>query len=51
VESGDGRIVEISQQSDALLQLRKTYTVMRYYAPAELRAEMAKTLADTVRRR
>lgn len=47
VESADGRIVEISQESDALQQLRKTYTVMRYYAPAELRDEMVKVLDDT----
>ncbi|MGL4555157.1 MAG: HD domain-containing protein [Gemmataceae bacterium] len=51
VEASDGRIVEISHLSDALLQLRKTYTVMRYYAPAELRDEMIKALADTARRR
>ncbi|MFQ3591594.1 MAG: HD domain-containing protein [Gemmataceae bacterium] len=44
VESDAGRIVEISQQSEALRQLSKTYTVMRYYAPAELRDEMRRAL-------
>jgi len=44
VEADDGRIVEISQQSEALRQLSKTYTVMRYYAPAELRDEMRRAL-------
>jgi HD superfamily phosphohydrolase len=51
VENGEGRIVEISQQSEALQQLRKTYTVMRYYAPAWLREEMRTALNTAVRGR
>jgi HD superfamily phosphohydrolase len=44
VENDEGRIVEIGQQSEALQQLSKTYTVMRYYAPAWLREEMRRAL-------
>lgn len=51
VEGDGGRIVEISQLSDALMQLRKTYTVMRYYFPAELRADILRIAAETLRRR
>lgn len=51
VESADGRIVEISQISEALRQLRKTYTVMRYYFPAELRDDMTQALRDASGRR
>jgi HD superfamily phosphohydrolase len=47
VESSDGQIVEISRLSEALMQLRKTYTVIRYYAPAEVRDEMTRIAAET----
>jgi HD superfamily phosphohydrolase len=47
VESSAGQIVEISLLSEALMQLRKTYTVIRYYAPAELRDEMNRIAAET----
>jgi HD superfamily phosphohydrolase len=43
-----GRIVEISTLSDALMQLRKTYTVIRYYAPARFRDEMLRIAAETL---
>jgi HD superfamily phosphohydrolase len=46
VENSEGRIVEISTLSDALTQLRKTYTVIRYYAPARFRDEMRRIAAD-----
>jgi hypothetical protein len=45
VEDGAGRIVEVSQLSDALLQLSRTYTVNRYFVPAEFRDE-ARRIAD-----
>ncbi|MFO0875936.1 MAG: HD domain-containing protein [Gemmataceae bacterium] len=40
VESGAGRVVEVSQLSEALMQLQRRYTVIRYYVPADLRAEV-----------
>jgi HD superfamily phosphohydrolase len=49
VEDNDGRIVEISRLSDALMQLRKTYTVIRYYAPARFRPEMLRIASETLR--
>lgn len=49
VEDGDGRIVEISTLSDALVQLRKTYTVIRYYVPAEFRQELSRIADQTLR--
>ena len=51
VEGEGGRVVEISQQSEALAHLRKTYTVMRYYFPASLREEAAKAATETLRRK
>jgi HD superfamily phosphohydrolase len=51
VENNDGRIVEISTLSDALTQLRKTYTVIRYYAPAHFRDEVARIAGETLRGR
>jgi uncharacterized protein len=48
VEDGDGRIVEISTLSDALVQLRKTYTVIRYYVPAEFRDELTVIARETL---
>ncbi|MGD9713904.1 MAG: hypothetical protein AB7V46_17880, partial [Thermomicrobiales bacterium] len=51
VEDGDGRVVEISTLSDALVQLRKTYTVMRYYVPAEFRDELTRIATETLRER
>jgi HD superfamily phosphohydrolase len=49
VENGAGQVVEISTLSDALVQLRKTYTVLRYYVPAEFRDELGRIAADTLR--
>lgn len=51
VEDGNGRIVEISTLSDALVQLRKTYTVIRYYVPAEFRDELAVIARETLQPR
>jgi HD superfamily phosphohydrolase len=51
VENNEGRIVEISTLSEALMQLRKTYTVIRYYAPAHFRDEMRRIAAETSRGR
>jgi HD superfamily phosphohydrolase len=51
VEGEDGKIVEISQLSEALMQLRRTYTVMRYYFPAEVRPEVSRIAADVLWRR
>jgi hypothetical protein len=47
IENGQGRIVEISTLSEALMQLRKTYTVIRYYAPASFRNELTRIAAET----
>jgi HD superfamily phosphohydrolase len=47
VENNHGRIVEISTVSEALMQLRKTYTVIRYYAPESFRDEMLRIAHDT----
>jgi HD superfamily phosphohydrolase len=47
VENSAGRIVEISTVSEALMQLGKTYTVIRYYAPAHFRDDMLKLAAET----
>jgi HD superfamily phosphohydrolase len=49
VESASGRIVEISALSDALGQLRKRYTVIRYYVPAEFRDELMQIASQTLR--
>jgi HD superfamily phosphohydrolase len=51
VEGDGGRIVEISQLSEALMQLRKTYTVMRYYFPPELRQDVMRFAGAILRRR
>jgi HD superfamily phosphohydrolase len=48
VENGAGQVVEISTLSDALVQLRKTYTVLRYYVPAEFRDELRRIAAETL---
>jgi HD superfamily phosphohydrolase len=49
VENNQGKIVEISTLSEALMQLRKTYTVIRYYAPAAFRDEMRRIAGETLR--
>ncbi len=49
VENGSGQVVEISTLSDALVQLRKTYTVIRYYVPAEFRDELHRIADETLR--
>lgn len=48
VEDAAGRIVEISTLSEAIGQLRKTYTVVRYYVPPEFRDELVRIAADTL---
>jgi hypothetical protein len=48
VESGAGRIVEISTQSEALVQLQKKYTVIRYYVPGSFRDELARIATETL---
>lgn len=48
VESGTGKIVEITALSEALGQLSRTYTVIRYYVPAEFRDELHKIAAETL---
>jgi HD superfamily phosphohydrolase len=45
-----GEIKEISTQSAAVDQLRKKYTLLRYYYPAALRAKMAKLADDKLKR-
>jgi HD superfamily phosphohydrolase len=51
VENSEGRIVEISTLSEALNQLRKTYTVIRYYAPASFREELTRIATETLQGR
>ncbi len=48
VESPTGQIVEVSQLSDALLQLGRPYTMVRYYVPAECRAEALRLLTPGI---
>ena len=35
-------------QSDALVQLQKTYTVIRYYVPADFRDELARIAEEVL---
>jgi HD superfamily phosphohydrolase len=51
VQDADGKVVEISALSEALVQLRKTYTVIRYYAPPGFRDEMVRIAGETLRGR
>jgi HD superfamily phosphohydrolase len=51
VESSEGRIVELSTVSEALLQLRKPYTMIRYYFPASFRDEVRRIASATLRER
>lgn len=48
VENGAGRIVEVSQLSDALLQLSRTYTMNRYFVPGEFRDEVVRIAGETL---
>ncbi len=48
VENSAGQVVEISTLSDALVQLRKTWTILRYYVPAEFRDELRQIAAETL---
>lgn len=48
VEDAAGRIVEISTLSEALGQLRKTYTVIRTYVPEDFRGELLRIAAETL---
>ena len=47
----DGRIVELSAVSEALLQLGKPYTMIRYYFPAGFRDEVQRIASVTLRGR
>jgi HD superfamily phosphohydrolase len=49
IENAQGQIVEISTLSDALVQLKKTYTVIRYYLRPDLRDEVYRIAAETLR--
>ena len=40
IEGGDGGQVELSQRSDAVKQLTKKYTLVRYYYPADTRDQI-----------
>jgi HD superfamily phosphohydrolase len=48
VESASGKIVEITELSEALGQLSRTYTVIRYYVPAEFRDELRAIARETL---
>ena len=48
VESGSGRVVEISTVSEALVQLQKTYTMIRYYVPACFRDELLRIATEAL---
>ncbi len=48
IETPDGQNVEISSQSDALMQLRKKYTLLRYYFPESIREKIEKIAKDTL---
>jgi len=50
VENGAGVAVEISTLSEPLTQIRKKYTLVRYYVPAEFRDEMERIAAITLRK-
>lgn len=48
IEGADGKPREISECSDALFQLRKRYSLLRYYFPERLRDRIKKAAADTL---
>lgn len=48
IEGADGNPREISECSDALVQLRKKYSLVRYYFPERLRERIEKAAADTL---
>lgn len=48
IESLTGKIVEISTLSEALLQLRRPHTMIRYYVPPEFRDELVKIANETL---
>jgi len=50
VETNDGRSVEVSTLSDALVPLRKPYRLVRYYFPERLRERIVKAAMDTIRK-
>ena len=50
VETEDGKNVEISTRSDALVQLRKRYSLLRYYYPESIRNRIEKIAKSTIAR-
>jgi hypothetical protein len=50
VEAYDGRPVELSTRSEPVDRLRKQYTLLRYYYPADIRDEIDKVARATLRR-
>jgi hypothetical protein len=50
VETADGQNVEISTRSDALVQLRKEYSLVRYYFPESIRDRIDKIAKETLKK-
>ncbi|MCK6486382.1 MAG: HD domain-containing protein [Phycisphaerae bacterium] len=50
VETGGGKNVEISTRSDALLQLRKRYELVRYYFSESIRERIEKVAGETLQK-
>jgi len=50
VETVDGQNVEISTRSDALVQLRKEYSLVRYYFPESVRDRIDKIAKETLKK-
>lgn len=48
VETADGKSTEISTRSDALVQLRKKYSLVRYYFPERLRDRILEAAQETL---
>ncbi|MFO0846498.1 MAG: HD domain-containing protein [Gemmataceae bacterium] len=48
VESAAGKVVEVSQLSEALLQLGRPYTMVRYYVPPALRYQVTRIADETL---
>ncbi|MEP0841842.1 MAG: HD domain-containing protein [Phycisphaerae bacterium] len=50
VETGNGKNAEISTRSDAFIQLRKPYELVRYYFPQSIRDQIEKVADETLRK-
>jgi hypothetical protein len=50
VETADGRSVEISARSEALVHLRKKYEFVRYYFPESIRDRIERVADETLRK-